>query len=214
MNVLLLTHNHTVEEMVSLALREREGLDLVRGDDAEMVGSDYDVVIVDDTFPQLHEAWLFTQEFHVPHTVVLAQRGSLTQEPFAHRVTKPFLPEEIADLMDRLLTSDSSLPPQKKKAKKKKSKKKQKAFKAETEVLNLDEIETIKTLLEEEGLEIVNEEELAQKVLSDEEARETAEQKQHDALLKALRKMKPKKIRKLLKGAHVTIEIRFPKDNQ
>jgi len=219
MNVLLLTHNRTVEEMISLAFREQESLQLNHGDDAGMVGGDYDVVIVDDTFPHLHEVWQMTQKSKIRNTVLLAQRGSLVEDPFDHRITKPFLPEEITSLMLRIqdeAASESSETALKKKKKKKKKKKSpgQKKFKAETEVLNLEEIETIKTLLEEEGLEIVHEEELAQKVLSDEESHNLTSANQEPDLLEALRTMKPKKIRKLLKGAQISIKIRFPGDGK
>jgi hypothetical protein len=58
-------------------------------------------------------------------------------------------------------------------------------------------------------LQIVGEEELADTVIREREALAQADSK---TLLKFLRKTKPKKLRKLLKGATVRIEITFPEE--
>jgi len=215
MNVLLLTHNRTVQEMVALAFR---GLKDCRLDIAEGMaswhgdGKGYDVMIVDDTLPEFRESPAVAKRLGIEHTVLLAQQGRVSEEGFDHRISKPFLPDEIVTLMEAYAALAVEQGKEKERTRAKKSKKKQshKRSKSETEVLNFDEIETIKALLEDEGLEIVNEEELAEKVLLDERKEEQTD-RQNKALLKALRKMKSKKIRKLLKGAHVRLEITFPK---
>jgi len=207
MNVLLLSRNHTVSEMVALAFRDRGGDRLVVAEGMDAVAEGvYDVMIVDDTLPAYQEARDWADRLGITHTVLLSQMGSLENPGFERRIRKPFLPSEIESLVEEYAQVSKA---SKKQKKKKKSKKKKQAFYSEAEVLNLEEIDTIKSLLEEEGLEIVNEEELAEKVMDDEWTR-GEDASRHEALLKALRTMKPKKIRKLLKGATVKIEITFP----
>jgi hypothetical protein len=83
-------------------------------------------------------------------------------------------------------------------------------------------VEVITQKLEEDGLEIVDEEkiidEFSKKVKKTSKQKKKSKKKKkqseevytfEEALLAALENMKPKKIKKLLKGAEVTIKIRF-----
>jgi hypothetical protein len=86
-------------------------------------------------------------------------------------------------------------------------------------------VEVITQKLEEEGLEIVEEEEIIA-ALSDTPKKKKKKSKKakkkkrskeetytfEEALLAAIENMKPKKIKKLLKGAEVTIKIRFKEE--
>jgi len=229
MRVLLLSTNRTVQEMIVLALRGVPGFELVlsRGID-EVDEGVFDVMLVDDAMPLYRESLALAERLGAPKTVLLYQEAGRKDQAFDHRIKKPFLPSEIRKVVEQYAPADAEeivmavedesieekldkRPPKKKKKKKSKSKREKKAtYRAETEVLNLDEIETIKALLEEDGLEIVHEEELAEKMLK-EHKREDGDK--HEALIRALRKMKPRKIRKLLKGAHVRIDITFPRDD-
>ncbi len=215
MRVLLLSYNHTVQEMVALALREEE-VELVVAQAADQVEpTNYDLVLVDDLSVAYEESIALLRALGVDAIVLLAQAGNMKAEDFGQVLRKPFLPSEIQALVAsrrKELEDDPSLSVKAKKKKKKKKKQKNRSKAAHTtEVLDPDEIEMIKTLLQEEGLEIVEETELAQQVIT---ATTDEEPARHDALLKALRKMKPKKIRKLLKGATVRIEITFPDASQ
>jgi len=231
MNVLLLSQNHTIAEMFSLAYRDMDTVELTVVSDAGKIrGRDYGLMFVDNTFPRYGESIALAQELGHPATIVLGHAATLADSRFDGQLAKPFLPSEIREITipylrkekEESVESPADLPaekpqrnPKKQAAKKKKKHRKEKdrkmpAYRAETEVLNLDEIETIKALLEEDGLEIVHEEELAEKVLQEREA--AAGGDQQAALIDALRTMRPRKIRKLLKGATVRIEITFPKD--
>ena len=206
MNVLLLSRNHTVSEMVALAFRDKDRARLIVAEGPNVVVDDvYDVLIVDDALEGYREALDLAERLGIGHTVLLSQMGATEDLGFEHRISKPFLPSEIETLIGGYIEENKAS----KQPKKKRSKKKKKSFRSEAEVLNLEEIDMIKSLLEEEGLEIVNEEELAEKVLDDTSVKEE-DITQNEALLEALRTMKPKKIRKLLKGATVKIEITFP----
>lgn len=96
----------------------------------------------------------------------------------------------------------------------------------DTEEIEARKIEVITKKLEEDGLEIIGEEEIinrlsktSKKKQSKKQAKKKKEKKSkeavytfEEALLAAIENMKPKKIKKLLKGAEVTIKIRFKDD--
>ena len=204
MRVLLLSDNHTVQEMIALALREAEGVELVIAPSADQVEpTSYDLILVDDALPLYHESIALVQTLGVDAIVLLAHGDKTEEEHLVQILRKPFLPAEIRDLVQKQQANPAAKPSRKKQRKKKKHS----SSASHTEVLDLDEIETIKALLEEEGLEIIQEEELAEQVMG-EKIPDTADR--HEMLIEALRSMRPKKIRKLLKGAKVRIEITFP----
>jgi len=102
-----------------------------------------------------------------------------------HTIQKPFLPKDIIDAISKLNSNIKK-----------------------TEVLNLEEIERVKKLLEEtnispeeslESIDIYNSESMSYNITADE-------------LINLLERVKIKKLRKLLKGAVIDISIRFPKD--
>ncbi len=208
MRVLLLSHNHTVQEMVALALRELADVELVTAQAADhLEPTTYDMVLIDDALPLYEESGALVQALGVEPIVLLAHRGTPDAERFDRVIYKPFLPAEIRELVAKereRIARDMSRSSQKKKPKKAKKKKR-------TEVLDPDEIATIKALLEEEGLEVIGEEELTDTVLQE---REDPDGQDAVEWIRLLKKMKTKKLRRLLRGATVRIEITFPKDAQ
>jgi len=206
MRVLLLSHNHTVQEMVALALRELADVELVTAQAADhLEPTTYDMVLLDDALPLYEESGALVQALGVEPIVLLAHRGTPDAERFDRVIYKPFLPVEIRELVAKereRIARDTSRSSQKKKPKKAKKKKR-------TEVLDPDEIATIKALLEEEGLEVIGEEELTDTVLQE---REDPDGQDAVEWIRLLKKVKTKKLRRLLRGATVRIEITFPKD--
>jgi len=206
MRVLLLSHNHTVQEMVALALRELADVELVTAQAADhLEPTTYDMVLIDDALPLYEESGALVQALGVEPIVLLAHRGTPDAERFDRVIYKPFLPAEIRELVAKereRIARDTSRPSQKNKPKKAKKK-------THTEVLDPDEIATIKALLEEEGLEVIGEEELTDTVLQE---REDPDGQDAVEWIRLLKKMKTKKLRRLLRGATVRIEITFPKD--
>jgi len=102
-----------------------------------------------------------------------------------YTIQKPFLPKDIIDAISKLNSNIKK-----------------------TEVLNLEEIERVKKLLEEtnispeeslESIDIYGSESMSYNITADE-------------LINLLERVKIKKLRKLLKGAVIDISIRFPKD--
>jgi flagellar motility protein MotE (MotC chaperone) len=219
MKVLLLSHNNTVQGMISLALHSVDHVSLVMSDVLQdVVDDNYDCVFVDDTISMYHESLALAKRLNSKCTVLLYQPGNTMLDGFDILISKPFLPDEITRLIKNYMESEPErfhLQPKKKSDKKKPKKKlkkmKKKNKRSKSNILNLNEIETIKALLEEDGLEIVHEEELAETVLSQDHSAESGKNNIKDELLETLQKMKPKKIRKLLRGAEVKISITFPK---
>jgi len=201
MRVLLLSHNHTVQEMVALALRETKGVELVTAQAADQIEpTTYDMVIIDDALPLYDESVALLQVLGVEPVVLLAHGKNTETEPFDRVIRKPFLPAEIREMVESERERIGT------KRKKKHPRKKKKHTQTRTAILDPDEIETIKSLLEEEGLEVIGEEELTDSVLqTPADVPESA-----DVWIKALSGMKAKKLRKLLRGATVRIEIVFP----
>jgi DNA-binding response OmpR family regulator len=208
MRVLLLSDNHTVQKMISIALREEEKVELVTAPSADQVEpTSYDLILVDDALSLYHESIALLQTLGVDTIILLAHGGRHNEDHAVEILHKPFLPAEVRELIQKQRKKSAA----KSSKKKHKKKKKHASHASRTEVLDLDEIETIKALLEEEGLEIIHEEELADQVLGE---NIPSTEDRHAALIEALRSMRPKKIRKMLKGATVRIEITFPENRQ
>jgi len=197
MKVLLMTRNHVVREFVEL-VADRVGADLevVTGADA-ISGNAYTFVVVDDRGTLLEEGRAVVEGLECT-SVVLYNVAKEAHEIFDYQVKKPFLPSEIQAILEaQEETTDA--------------------------VLNLQDIEEIRRLLEGEGMEIVSEETLAEAVITEEtlSSKETSaeedtksERTTEEKILEALVQMEPKRIRKLLKGAEVTLTIRFPKEER
>ncbi|QOR62130.1 hypothetical protein ACM66Z_01235 [Sulfurovum sp. ST-21] len=276
MNILLINTNPVVSRLVSLCMRDTsitfEEVDLI----AEVSGTYYDIVFVDDA--SYHdEVAAFLSAIDIAKVVFLSSRdtGEEIGSMFDTVIKKPFLPSQIQAVLDSFkneetdllskkeneaeesfifpLSSDeeiseeegkiikenaeTSVEEEKGKAPKVLDSRDIEQIKAlleedEDEVLPLidleDEaeyearkVEVITQKLEEDGLEIVREDEII-KALSQKPKKKKEKSKKigkkkkkeeaytfEEALLAAIEGMKPKKIKKLLRGAEVTIKIRF-----
>ena len=195
MKVLLLTRNHVVREFTAL-VADRMGIDLEvqeHGDSAAR--EEYDFLLVDDRGTLLEEGLALMKRLDVLRSIVLYSEKNNHHEYFDHKIKKPFLPSDIQYILESQPIKNTA--------------------KEEEQVLNIQDIEEIRGLLESEGMEIISEEELVDEIEMEYEVSE-AEKETHmqKQLLMALRNMEPKKIRKLLKGAEMTLTIRFPKETE
>ncbi len=228
MKVLVLSTNRTVSDMVALALASMPTVELLHVHEVNhALISEIDVILVDDRVPEYRTQLNGLTREGAPITVLLHHAHGEVDPTFDLYVPKPFLPSEIREIIEECAhkrvqrdeknpplihanTAPSSPPKTRKKKKKIKQKGHQPKHRAETEVLNLDEIETIRSLLDEDGLEIVPEAKLAEKMIEEHDGKVTPHR---DPLTEAFTQMKPKKMRRLLKGATVRIEITFPGDD-
>jgi hypothetical protein len=222
MRVMLLTQNRTVQEMIGLAIREIEGVDLIVYESIQNVrGGRYDMMIVDDAFGELKKALPLAKHLAIPIKTLLSNDPSPRKDGFDHRIKKPFVPDEIR-LFIQERKSDLLAHPPPQRAQKRAAPTKQtvttpqtppkaspQSSKTAARVLDPNEIDTIKRLLEEEGLHVVGE--TTQKDTTN-QSRMRSKRPDGDALVHALSSMKPKALRQLLKGATVHIQITFPEN--
>jgi len=201
MKIALLSNNRTIQGMFTLSVDTMEDVHLVVIDDTKKFkAGKYKWVFVDDNFPiassDLH-ALLRGDDIQ---TVLLYHPDNKLTQEYDFFIKKPFLPSEIKNLIEHNTKSDKKYIDNSTKAT-------DQSVNQKTNVLNLDEIEMIKALLVEEEMELVGEDDLADVVLQVDDTDD-----HNDALLYALKHMKPKKIRKLLQGAQIEIKITFPKE--
>jgi hypothetical protein len=183
--------------MIALAVRDLNNVEIVPHDTSEALSrGTYDAAIVDDALEDFDRILPRLDEAGIDRHAVLYHKLRPETEQYAHPIRKPFLPEDIRTCI-RECRTDTETPKQQ-------SDSPAPAETPQTNVLDADEIETIRSLLEEEGLQIVHEETLADTVIDDQDRASS------DALVRALKRCKPKQLRKLLKGATVRIEITFP----
>ena len=205
MKILLLTHNHVVKEFVEHAAKTVSADLDVFEHSADVLDLDYDYIFVDDRKNLLHEGISLLDKLEAK-SIVLYNNKNDEHKYFDVTIKKPFLPLDI----ENIIKEDDS------------------------KILDIDEIGKIKTLLEQDGLEIISEENVPDEreednTGSDDETiyeiigdnhnsisliGKNMSAKRNKKLLRAITKIKINKIHKLLKGADITIKIRFPKESK
>jgi len=192
MRILLLSRNRVVQELVKLAVREMEGVELEIAEEPEALREDrYQALLADDRFddPSMLEA---LDHLMIERKVLLGEYSPLhPKERYDVRVAKPFLPREIR----QALQGESP----------------------KTRVLDEEEIWQIRELLDEaeERQEAPAESEGGFFPLSAEKEQATTHSPMEmspEELLELLEHLGTKKVRKLLKGARISIEIHWPEE--
>ena len=195
MKILLLTRNHVVKEFIEL-VADRVGAVLEVWDRVEeVIDARYDFFFVDDRGVFLEESQGLLGVLGVCQNVVLYSEPHALHTRFDLRVKKPFLPSDIQTILENAPASDEHL--------------------LEDQILNIQDIEEIKSLLEHEGMQIVSEEDLIDEIDTELGIKNRKTEQRLDTqekLLEALVHMEPKRIRKLLRGAEMHITIKFPKE--
>jgi len=249
MHILLINTNPVVSRLISLCTRE-DHMNLEEIDNMVNVARDkYDIIFIDDA-SYVDETEELLSNLLIRKKVFLSSSNKVNEEVrlFDSIIKKPFLPSQITDELESLeeddtlkvatdtpfifpLSSDEESVDETLKENEQTG----------SEVLNVNEIEKIKALLNMgEGEEEINEEEyesrkievIKQQLIADgleivdeDEYVETLSKKKQknkkvkkedkenftfeEVLLSAVEGMKVKKIKKLLKGAEVTIKINF-----
>ena len=214
MKILLLSRNRVVREMVRMAAREA-GAELESvGAIGEVEGDRYDLLLMDASSSEERSLEALQEHLLVARKGVIASEENGEHEGFDFTVPKPFLPSDILRVIRESTLSEAA------------AEEKEMTLgmflsgredlgrgKAEmpTHVLDGDEISKILTLLEEteessqSGMGATFAEPDRQKV----ELRQDSEE-----WIDRLFSMKPKRLKKLLAGAEVTITIRFPGENR
>jgi len=185
MRVLLCTKNHVVREFVEL-VTDRMGGDLKVLDSVENERiEEYDFVLLDDRGACLEVSEVFLRERVNTVTVVLYMQERAEHQNFDVALKKPFLPSDIENILRN----------------------KVEAHPVEQQILNIQDIDEIKQLLDSEEIEIIPEEDLADEL-------DLSSSSLGEPFLEAMMQMDVRKIRQILQGAEVQITIQFPKEQE
>jgi hypothetical protein len=200
MRVLLLSRNRVVQELVKLGIKGKKELRLEIADSlSEVRGDRFDLLLADD---QLAEKAHVEELEHliVGRRVLLGNAEGDIAEGYDAVLSKPFLPRDIEKLLGEGIDFDVE-----------NEEEDLREFLEEelvpgTEVLDEEEIRRIRRLLDEGTVET------PEKEAAGEDETPSSEARSYDleSLLEMLERVKPKQLRKLLRGATVHIRIEFP----
>jgi hypothetical protein len=201
MRILLLSRNRVVQELVKLGIKGREEIRLEIADSlSEVRGDHFDLLLADDQLAErVHGEEL--EHLIAGRRILLGKAGGSVAEGYDAVLGKPFLPGDIERLLgqriDLELEEEEDL---------------REFLEGElasgTEVLDAEEIQRIRQLLDEGTAETPEQEE------EREPRKRPGEERSYDveSLLEMLERVKPKQLRKLLRGATVHIRIEFPEE--
>jgi len=202
--IVLFTYNHVVKEFLTLVADKLEAdLDIVeKAKDAHNVA--YDYLFTDNKEELIAESKLLLDRSGAM-TSVLFHSGQNDSDiaDFAYSVKKPFLPQEIEELIvEHASKIDNEVSA------------------TETQILNHDDIDEIKALLGDSGLDLATEDNSTEvkeiknktKKRKKNKARTKSRKKAEKRLLKALFDMDKKEIRKILKDANIILKIEYPSE--
>ena len=196
MKVLLFTPSRVVREMVRLAT-EKAGAELEWVTGPEQVSGDrYELVLVDDAVALDPES--LREHLIIGETAWIHNLERPLDERYDHSVIKPFLPSDILSLLDGESAFEVT-------ERMDETAGDSEALQSvlETRVLDEKEVARIRSLLEED------EEESVRKRPGEGSMRLDVEE-----LIDLLTHLKPRKLRKLLQGAELTLTVRFPKEEE
>ncbi|NPA50310.1 MAG: hypothetical protein GXO02_01610 [Epsilonproteobacteria bacterium] len=197
MKILLLTQNNTVASLVKLTIDTIEDANIDIVSDIDDISKDcYDVLLVDDTFLNLNEVLKeIKDKLIIKETILLGKGDAVVKEAVDKVLNKPFLPRELEALLEKSSILESE---------------------AEEEIENLYEEPKSFALDAKEIMQI--------KALMDDDMFEKRKEVEEDSLnkesidferfIEMINSLKSKKLKKLLKGAKIKIEIEFPKENE
>ena len=174
MNILLLCNNYVVKEFISLASQSVGAKLTTISDTKTQLSSSYDFMFVDDKGSMVDIALEIMHSVDITKSIILYSRESVRHSEFDIAIHKPFLPSDIEAIIG--------------------------LAKPQTQILNIADIDEIKSLLDEGDTPLPQKME-EDNIVTDEDGLE---------LIYKILQMKPKKIRQILSGAEIT--IKFPKD--
>ena len=227
MNILLINTNPVVSRLISLCMRDEDTV-FEELTDANLIVLDrYDIVFVDDA-SYVNSLRDVLANLMIRKKVFLSSKSFNEDDLdyFDDVIKKPFLPSQITAVLESLdeiendteeIVEEHFIFPLATETKNSEDDIEPK----ETEVLDSSEIERIKALIEEDDQELESVETLSKKPKKIKKEKKTKSKKKKDekkkedtytfeeALIAAVEGMKVKKIKKLLKGAEVTIKINF-----
>jgi hypothetical protein len=228
MHILLVNTNPVISRLMFLILRNDKSIVLDEVSGTELPTEVYyDILFVDEKCCSTEEMKIFLQRASMKKKILLTTSKEKHFEGIDYVIRKPFLPSEITSVIQSFSYNEKSRSKEKKKqgfsifTSGGDKAEKNDAKKQEYQILDSDEMEKIKQLLFDESLSEISHQTAETELFKTEKEAENRdaslpiEQKETNLdkkLLEALMEMKPRKIRKLLEGAEVSINIRFPKE--
>lgn len=220
MNIALFTYNHVVKEFIGLVAKKL-GADLDIAEEASSIsGKKFDYIFIDNKDDLMQQADILAETGSGGKTILL-YTGVANGEKFDYLVKKPFLPSEIESLINECESERNGNA---------ESEKDDDFYtdesmsyslnETENQILRSDDIEEIKTLLGESGMtppieDAADEEPIAinkqakKSKTSKKNKKRKSYKKVEKKLLKALYDMNKKEIKRLLKGAKITLKIDY-----
>jgi hypothetical protein len=235
MHILLVNTNPVVSRLIALKTRDNADISVEEIDGSAAIPREaYDLLFVDEQCCGEKEMRKFLRKVHAGKKVLFSVSGESGESEADSVILKPFLPSDITAILQPLIESGKSIREEEKGEEPEPSESEEALEVSGTEIveesliLDGDEIEKIKQILIDEELDgtagrkqaeepeavTAEEKKKPKKKKKKKSSAKTKEKKKgfEENLLAALVEMKPKKIRKLLKGAEVNIAIRFPEE--
>jgi len=205
MQILLINKNPIVSKLFSLSAKGMEGINIDEVEDIKSLShKSYDMLFIDDGDSLDDELEESLYSIDAKQKILFVLDGDRYIDGVDKIIKKPFLPSTIISMLqssygekrdaiekdiEKLLIDNSELAEEKRDS-------------GDSLILDQAEIDMIKRLLLDSEDDIIGGQE-------DIVESDTIEMEQQ--LLKALMDMKPKMIKRLLKGAEINITIKFPK---
>jgi len=195
MEVLLISSSRIVKEMVRLAIKRVQG-ELESVDNISQAKKDrYDFLIVDEPLKRDIEG--IKEYLMVDLTIALVSKDEELKDEFDYILRKPFLPTDIVQVLTKCAKESKEID---------NSISLEEFMENRGTILDIKEIEEIRSLLEEDNTLTFDEPKEKEQILEVKDI-------ELDELIDKFHSMKSKKLKKLLRGAEITIKIRFPKDS-
>ncbi len=223
MRILLVNNNPVISRLFSWNAHDDDTIHIDETDSIEKIPEVYyDVVFLDEKCCDTKQIDTYLRKINVGEKILFSTQEESIIEEIDRVILKPFLPSEIMTVLQSVLSDREN------RKEKEDALVSEKSVSLIEEIANEDcsvldgkEIEIIKQLLLEDELEVdekrIGEDEMELDDESIEKNHQTQEKQKSSAgfeekLLESLLEMKPRKIRKLLGGAEVSITIKFPKE--
>jgi len=189
MNILVISYSTIVMELLNLVFKD-DNITSEHSKSTDNTQDDsYDIIFIDDSTPNLKDE-INNIKDNFSYSKLILIGNSANEKAVDIVIKKPFLPKDIKEILDSIKKELKNIP----KAKK-------------TNVLNYEEIAKIKELMELELDEEIKELSTIDKL----EQKESLKLKGKDAkeFLYDCRGLTKKELKKLLKGAKITIKIDY-----
>ena len=189
MNILIVTASFVVEELLKLILKDKN-YNLESQEDVEDAKRDsYDIIFIDDSVQDISSQIEYAQDGLKSQVALITNADSKIEADYI--VIKPFLPQDIENILENLEDEIIANTP--------------------TNILDPEEIAKIKELMEmDEAIENQDKNVKHIELLKDKKSL-NVKKKEAKELLLELSELNKKELKKLLKGAKVSIKIAYKK---